>query len=218
MKRIALPLILVLTLTIACSDDVDVTPDAGSQKTDQAAAKADQSASAKDQSPDTTWSCTPPASKGSFHALKAKMDGKERSMCRYRGKVLLVVNIAAKCGFTPQLGGLATLQSKHGAKFEVVGFYCNQFLNQGGTEKEQSSCETQYGVNFDTYDTLNVNAPAEHSVFTWLKSQANGGGKVTWNFEKWLLGKDGTVLKRWATGVKPDSAEIDAAIKAALAK
>ena len=221
-KRNALILTLAITLTTACSDDGDAVPDAGAKVADLAALDAgspDQGAVTKDLAPDTTWSCTPPAATGSLYALSAKMGGKDRSMCRYRGKVLLLVNIAAKCGYTPQLGGLATLQGKYDvSKFEVVGFYCNQFLNQGGTEKEQESCETQYGVTFDTFDTLNVNAPSEHAIFSWLKAQPNGAGKVNWNFEKWLVGKDGKVIKRWGTAITPSNAEIEAAIKAALAK
>ncbi len=142
-----------------------------------------------------------------------------KSLCQYRGKVVLVANIAAKCGFTPQLADLAIIQKAYESQgFTVLGFYCNQFLNQGGTQKEQDVCETQHGVNFPTFDTLKVNAPGEHPVFTWLKSQSGGSGDVKWNFEKWLLGKDGKLIKRWATATKPDSSEIQNTIKAALAK
>jgi len=216
MKRTHLPALaacLLITLN-ACSDDD------GDNRQKQADAAA-QDAAPADLSPDTPAApdAAPTCAKGSFFALSAKMGAKDRSMCNYKGKVLLVVNIAAKCGFTPQLGGLAKLQSKFGGKgFEVLGFYCNQFLNQGGTDKEQDACETQYGVNFDTFDTLKVNPPGEHAIFTWLKAQPNGGGKVGWNFEKWLLGKDGKVVKRWGTNITPGSAEIEAAITTALSK
>ncbi len=217
-------LALTLCLQTACSDDDLAAADAGTGSADMNVADSgsgSDSAPSPDRSagPDGASACSPPPAKGSFFALSAKLGGKERKLCNYRGKVLLVVNIAAKCGFTPQLGDLAKLQSTHSAKtFEVLGFYCNQFANQGGTQKEQDSCEQKYGVNFDTFDTLNVNAPGEHAVFSWLKAQPGGGGAVTWNFEKWLIGKDGKLIAHWGTGTKPDDTKITTAIKAALAQ
>jgi glutathione peroxidase len=87
--------------------------------------------------------------------------------------------------------------------FTVLGFYSNQFMNQGGTVEQQIKYENTHGVEFPVFGIVNVNPPDEHPVFSWLKSQPQGGGKVGWNFTKWLVGRDGTVIGRWESNVDP---------------
>ena len=138
-------------------------------------------------------------------------------MCDYRGDVILIVNVAANCGYTSQFGPLAQLQTDYGSQgLQVLGFYCNQFAGQAGTPQEQQAVEDNYGVNFPVSEILNVNSPAEHPIYTWLKSQPGGAGDISWNFEKFLVGRDGTLIDRWSTQTEPDDADIIAAIEAAL--
>ncbi len=96
----------------------------------------------------------------------------------------------------------------------MLGLYCNQFMNQAGTLDQQKSVETTYGVNFPVFGLVNVNAPDEHPVFSWLKAQPAGAGDVQWNFTKWLVGRDGTVLERREPATRPST--FRAAIEAAL--
>jgi glutathione peroxidase len=229
--RLALCLTGALTLlaTTACSDDAGATPDGGTS--------ADKGASADSgvpidgasgdrglpdislpdgPTPDQGWSCDPPAKTGEFWALEAK-DLETVSMCRYRGMAILLVNIAAKCGFTPQLGDLAAMHKQYqGQGFTVLGFYTNQFL-QAGTESEQQSCESSYGVTFPTFENVAVNPPGEHPVFSWLKSQPGGAGAVAWNFEKFLIGRDGKLIQRWKTATTPTNAQLVKAVQDAIA-
>ncbi|MDY0004006.1 MAG: glutathione peroxidase [Polyangia bacterium] len=130
---------------------------------------------------------------------------------------MLIVNVAAKCGYTYQFGGLAELQDTYGAQgLTVLGFYCNQFMQQAGTEQEQENVETTYGVNFPVSKIINVNPPDEHPIFTWLKAQPVGDGAVQWNFEKFLVGRDGVLISRFTTQTEPTSASITTAIESAL--
>ncbi len=152
--------------------------------------------------------CDPPPAPDSFFALEAQsLDRFDPvSMCEFRGKVVLVVNIAAKCGYTPQLGALADLQSLYvDQDFTILGFYSNQFANQAGTEEERLVCEDNYGVNFEVFDIINVNPPDEHPIFTWFKSQDGFGGDVKWNFEKFLVARDGRLIGRWPSSTLPSS-------------
>ena len=131
------------------------------------------------------------------------------------GKVLLVVNTASKCGFTPQYEGLEALWRKyrdHG--FEVIAFPCNQFGNQepGGAEEIASFCEMNYGVSFPLMAKVDVNGTGAEPLFEWLKSEAPGifGSKrIKWNFTKFLIGRDGKVVRRYAPTEKPAALERD---------
>lgn len=225
-----LAILALAALGAGCSDDDTGGPDQQIQ-TDQAAplpdAGADQAATAElgapDLSPrdalapDTAFVCSPPAKPGELYELYASTGVRDISLCEYRGRVLLIANIAAKCGYTPQLGKLATLHKTYEAQgLTVLGFYSDQF-NQAGTEQEQQSCEASYGVTFPTFLNVNVNPPNEDPIFTWLKAQPGGAGPVLWNFEKFLVSRDGTLLQRWATAVEPDAAQVVSAIQAALA-
>ncbi|KAK3684805.1 thioredoxin-like protein [Podospora appendiculata] len=142
--------------------------------------------------------------------------GKELPLSTYAGKVVLVVNTASKCGFTPQFAGLEKLYKditeKHGDKFVIIGFPCNQFGGQdpGSDEEIQSFCQLNYGVSFPVLHKIDVNGDNADPVYQWLKEEKPGllGLKrIKWNFEKFLIGKDGKVKERWASTTKPESLE-----------
>ena len=142
--------------------------------------------------------------------------GAEVPLADYKGKVVLVVNTASKCGFTPQFAGLESLyksiREKHGEDFAILGFPCNQFGGQDpGTDDEiQSFCQVNYGVSFPMLKKVDVNGAGADPLWEWLKKEKPGimGIKsVKWNFEKFLIGKDGQVKGRWASTTKPETLE-----------
>ena len=144
--------------------------------------------------------------------------GTERKLGEWGGKVLLIVNVASRCGFTRQYAGLQKLQDAYGAQgFAVLGFPCNDFgAQEPGTLPEiQQFCSTTYGASFELFDKVHATG-AKTEPYTTL-TQAEPAGDVAWNFEKFLIGKDGTVLARFKSGVEPDSGELTSAIEAALA-
>ncbi|MBJ6137590.1 glutathione peroxidase [Marinobacter litoralis] len=142
-----------------------------------------------------------------FSAKDAK--GNDVAMADYKGKVLLIVNTASKCGFTPQFEGLQELHSELGAKgFEVLGFPCNQFMNQdpGSNESITEFCSLNYGVDFPMFAKIDVNGDGAHPLYRFLKKEAKGlmgSEKVKWNFTKFLINKEGQVVRRYAPTVKP---------------
>ena len=141
--------------------------------------------------------------------------GEQRSLGDWSGQVLLLVNVASRCGFTRQYAGLQALQETYGAQgFSVLGFPCNDFgAQEPGTLPEiQQFCSTTYGASFPLLDKVSM---AEEPYTTLTQSEP--AGPVAWNFEKFLVGRDGTVLGRFKSAVEPDSAELKAAIEAALA-
>jgi glutathione peroxidase len=132
--------------------------------------------------------------------------------------VLLIVNVASRCGFTPQYAGLQGLQDTYGDQgFAVLGFPCNDFGAQepGSLSEIQTFCSTTYGASFELFDK--VHASGEKSEPYLTLTQSEPAGDVAWNFEKFLIGRDGTVLGRFKSGVAPESPELKAAIEAALA-
>jgi glutathione peroxidase len=148
------------------------------------------------------------------------LTGQERSLSEYAGRVVLVVNTASKCGLTPQYTGLEKLYEDLGDDgFVVLGFPCNQFGSQEpGTEDEIGEfCQVNYGVSFPMFAKVDVNGDDEHPLFTWLKSERKGmlGGRIKWNFTKFLVGRDGQVIERYSPTTEPASLEDD--IRAALA-
>lgn len=151
----------------------------------------------------------------SFYDYKAtKMNGKEVSMEEYKGKVVLVVNTASKCGFTYQFGGLEELNQKYRDKgLAILGFPCDQFAHQdpGTNEEIEGFCKLNFGVTFDMFQKIKVNGKDSHPLYEYLKDEAKGpmGKKVTWNFTKFLVDRDGKVLKRYAPQVKPQELEED---------
>ncbi|MEP3561637.1 MAG: glutathione peroxidase [Marinobacter sp.] len=146
----------------------------------------------------------------SIYDFSAKdVKGSDVAMADYKGKVLLIVNTASKCGFTPQFEGLQELRTELGAKgFEVLGFPCNQFMNQdpGSNESITEFCSLNYGVDFPMFAKIDVNGDGAHPLYRFLKKEAKGlmgSEKVKWNFTKFLVNKDGQVVRRYAPTVKP---------------
>jgi len=146
----------------------------------------------------------------SVYSFSAKtISGKEVSMEEYNGKVLMIVNTASKCGFTPQYQELQELYEKYKDRgFSVLGFPCNQFMNQEpGTEEEiESFCQVNYGVTFPMFKKVDVNGKDAHPLFVYLTENAPGllGVKaVKWNFTKFLVDANGNVIKRFAPATKP---------------
>ncbi|KJM63088.1 glutathione peroxidase [Pluralibacter gergoviae] len=155
-----------------------------------------------------------------FHQLSAlSLDGQPVSMADYAGKVVLVVNTASRCGFTPQYGGLEALYKKYADQgLVVLGFPCNQFGKQepGGADEIAQTCRVNYGVSFPMFGKVEVNGSAAHPVFRYLKKALPGvlGGRVKWNFTKFLIGRDGKPLRRFAPYTSPE--KMEASIAAAL--
>lgn len=153
------------------------------------------------------------------------LDGKPVNLAeKYKGKVLLVVNVASKCGATPQYEQLQDLQEKYkGKDFAVIGFPCNQFGAQepGSAAEIQEFCKANYGVTFDLFEKIDVNGPQAAPLYqelTAVDAAPKGSGPIGWNFEKFVIGKDGKVVGRFATRTKPDAKEVVQAIDTALAK
>ncbi len=154
-----------------------------------------------------------------FEALS--IDGKPAAFSTQRGKLLLIVNTASACGFTPQFGGLEQLAKDYAERgLVVVGFPCNQFGEQdaGSNDEIASFCQLNYGVSFPMMAKVDVNGDAAHPLWKWLAREAPGllGSKsIKWNFTKFLVGRDGQVIKRFAPTDSPESLRTD--IEAALA-
>jgi glutathione peroxidase len=148
------------------------------------------------------------------------IDGKETSLKAFSGKVVLVVNVASKCGLTPQYEQLEAVYLKYQKQgLEILGFPCNQFGGQepGTPEEIKTFCASKYSVTFPLFAKLNVNPPEQHPLYAELTGDsAKFPGKIEWNFGKFLVGRDGKVLKRFHPKVKPDAPEIIEAIEAAL--
>jgi glutathione peroxidase len=149
-----------------------------------------------------------------------QINGQNVPLSEFTGKVMLIVNTASQCGFTPQFGGLEELHKKYADKgLAVLGFPCNQFGSQDpGNDSEISEfCQVNYGVSFPMMSKIDVNGPAAHPLYKWLSSEAPGllGSKaIKWNFTKFLVGKDGQVIKRYAPTDKP--ADLVKDVEAAL--
>lgn len=148
------------------------------------------------------------------------IQGRSVPLSQYQGKVLLIVNTASACGFTPQYKGLQALYEQYAAKgLVVLGFPCNQFGAQekGSDEEIASFCDLNFGVSFPLMHKIEVNGSAAHPLYRWLTTQAPGvlGTKaIKWNFTKFLLGRDGQVIRRYAPQDKPEklAADIEAAL------
>lgn len=170
-----------------------------------------------------------------------KIDGSDATLNEHKGEVLLVVNVASKCGLTPQYDGLEKLHEKFGGrKFSVLGFPANDFAAQepGSNDEIQNFCKTNYGVQFPLYSKIAVTGPNKHPLYKYLTTQkpdtenregmeANLRGhkieptskpEVVWNFEKFLINRQGHVVRRFAPDTKPDEPRLIEAIEAELAK
>jgi len=148
------------------------------------------------------------------------IDGKDVSLGDYKGKVLLIVNVASHCGFTPQYKALEATYKKYEDKgFVILGFPCNQFAGQepGSDEVIKQFCTSKYDVTFPLFDKIEVNGANRHPLYVLLAGKDSPfPGDITWNFNKFLIAKDGQIIKRFDSRVTPDSWEITAAIESAL--
>lgn len=146
-----------------------------------------------------------------FYDFKARsLSGKEVLLEEYKGKVVLVVNTASKCGFTPQLKGLQELYEKYSDRgFEILGFPCNQFGKQDPDGEIRNTCLINYGVSFPMFERVDVNGVNALPLFNYLKREASGvfGNNIKWNFTKFLIDRDGKVVKRFAPVTKPENIE-----------
>jgi glutathione peroxidase len=145
-----------------------------------------------------------------------RLDGTPEPLSTYAGKVVLVVNTASNCGFTPQYAGLEQLWAEHqDAGLVVLGFPCNQFGAQepGTADEIEEFCQANYGVSFPMFAKVDVNGEDAHPVWEWLKESKGGllGDRIKWNFTKFLVGRDGKVIERYAPNTKPEELEVDIA-------
>ncbi len=147
-----------------------------------------------------------------FSALR--MNGQEVSMDQYKGKVVLVVNTASKCGLTPQFKDLEEIYQEYkDMGLEILGFPCNQFANQdsGSNEEIHEFCQLNYGVTFTMFQKIDVNGENEHPLYKYLKNETKGilGKQIKWNFTKFLIDSEGKVIKRYAPTVLPSKIKDD---------
>ena len=158
---------------------------------------------------------------GVFDLSVTNIEGKPVSLGAYKDKVLLIVNVASKCGFTKQYAGLETLYSTYADKgLVVLGFPCNQFGGQepGTSEEIASFCSLTYHVTFPLFEKIEVNGPGRHPLYTLLSGEgAKFSGPIGWNFTKFLVGRDGQVIARYDSKVTPQAPELVAAVETALA-
>jgi glutathione peroxidase len=143
------------------------------------------------------------------------LSGQPQPLADFRGKVLLIVNTASECGFTPQYAGLQTLQESYQASgFDVLGFPCNQFGKQepGGSDQIGAFCESRFHVTFPMFEKIDVNGTGAHPLYKWLTSEKPGllgTQAIKWNFTKFLVRRDGTIFKRYAPTTKPEEIRAD---------
>lgn len=156
-----------------------------------------------------------------FHTLSAtSLQGQPIDFSAYKGKVVLVVNTASKCGFTYQYEGLQALHNKYKDQgLVILGFPCNQFGQQekGNSDEISEFCQINYGVDFQMFEKIDVNGDNEHPIYTYLKQQKPGvlgSKKIKWNFTKFLINQEGQVIKRFGSTTKPE--KIEASIKQLL--
>ncbi|MFT4021563.1 MAG: glutathione peroxidase [Acinetobacter sp.] len=144
-----------------------------------------------------------------------RLNGQIQSLADYEGQVLLIVNTASKCGFTPQFAGLEKLYQKYKDQgFSVLGFPCNQFGGQDPASNSEigTFCQRNYGVSFPMFAKLDVKGPEAHVLFRYLTREAKGilgSSNIKWNFTKFLIARDGTVINRYAPTTKPENLEQD---------
>ena len=138
------------------------------------------------------------------------LKGEDKSLADYKGKVLLIVNTATGCGFTPQYAGLEELYQKyHQAGLEILDFPCNQFGHQapGSDEEIHAFCTAKYKTSFDQFKKIDVNGENAAPLYAWLTKQK--GGNIKWNFTKFLISRDGTIIKRYGSITKPEKIDKD---------
>ena len=150
------------------------------------------------------------------------LDGEASSLAPYKGKTLLLVNVASQCGLTPQYAGLQRLHDAYSSRgFEVLGFPCNQFGGQepGTSDEIKTFCETSFGVTFPLFEKIEVNGPGRHALYEQLTAVEDAEGKagdIQWNFEKFLVAPDGDIVARFRPLTEPEAPELIAALEASL--
>ena len=148
------------------------------------------------------------------------IDGKPTSLAAYKGKVLLIVNVASKCGNTPQYAALEAMQKKYESKgFTVLGFPCNDFAGQepGSAEQIKQFCTSTYSVTFPLFEKLHVKGPEQHPLYAALTGKSSPvPGPIDWNFAKFVIGRNGEIITRFKASVKPDSQQVTSAVEATI--
>ncbi len=159
---------------------------------------------------------------GSFYSFKVDtIDGKAVELSKYKGSVVLVVNVASKCGLTPQYAGLESMYKNYKDKgFVVLGFPANEFGRQepGTNAQIKEFCAATYKVNFPMFSKIVVKGEGIHPLYSWLLQQTDNKADIEWNFAKFLIGRDGNVIARYSPKTKPDDATLVAALESALAQ
>lgn len=148
-------------------------------------------------------------------------NGETKQLSAYEGHVLLIVNVASKCGYTPQYEGLEELYKKYeGSGFKILAFPSNDYGAQepGSMDEIQEFCKVNYGVTFDIFEKVHAKGPEQSPLYQYLTTNANPTGDVAWNFEKFLIGKNGTIVERFPSKVAPNDAQLLSAVEQELAK
>jgi len=159
-----------------------------------------------------------------LHFTMKSLSGSDVDLSKYQGKVVMIVNVASKCGLTPQYQQLQQLHEKYAEDgLAILGFPCNQFLSQepGTAEQIREFCQVNYGVKFDLFNKVEVNGDGACDLYkclTALDTKPVGPGKISWNFEKFIVGRNGQVIARFAPRTKPDAPAVLKVIQAELAK
>ncbi len=157
-----------------------------------------------------------------LHGTMKSLTGQEVDLSQYHGNVMLIVNVASQCGYTPQYKGLQALYEKYGQEgFRVLGFPCNQFGRQepGTSEQIALFCQKNYGVTFDMFEKVDVNGKSQCDLYTYLTSpdtNSKWAGPIQWNFEKFLIARDGTLVARFGSNVAPESKALVEALEREL--
>ncbi len=160
-----------------------------------------------------------PAERSVYDFSMKNIDGQDIKLDAYKGKVVMIVNVASKCGYTPQYEGLETIYKKYKDQgFEILGFPANNFMGQEpGTEKEiKEFCSTKYGVTFPMFAKISVTGADQHPLYTFLTSKQSNpefGGDISWNFNKFLLDRNGKVVARFGSKDKPEDAAVIGAVE-----
>ncbi len=166
---------------------------------------------ARIETADDAQAGAPQGASSVFDFSARDIHGREQPLARWRSQVLLLVNTASACGYTPQYAGLQALYHAYRDRgFSVLGFPCNQFGAQepGSAQQIAAFCATNYGVEFPLFDKIDVNGAHAHALWRWLKAQASGvlgTEAIKWNFTKFLVGRDGQVIRRYAPHTQPDA-------------
>jgi glutathione peroxidase len=149
------------------------------------------------------------------------IDGKDKPLADYKGKVLMIVNVASKCGYTPQYKGLEELYEKFKDRgFMILGFPANNFLSQepGTNEEIKTFCSVNYGVTFDMFSKIDVKGGDQHPLYHYLTEESPVPGAVKWNFQKYLVDRNGNVVEKYASGTKPTDNEVIGKIETLLSE